>query len=69
MKTLAWIGTGTSVMGAFVVAMGAMLAGYSLFLVGSISWLIVAARRLDAPLGLLNACFLLANMIGFARAL
>lgn len=69
MKTLSWIGTITSVMGAFVVAVGMMLAGYSLFLVGSISWLIVAARRLDVPLGLLNACFLLANMIGFARAL
>lgn len=68
-KSLAWLGTAASILGAFVVAMGAMLPGYTLFLLGSASWLAVAARRGDRALGTLNLAFLAANILGFARAI
>ena len=69
MKKISWIGTIASVIGSFVVAFGAMLAGYSLFIVGSVSWLIVAAKRRDASLAVLNGFFFMANLIGLSRAI
>lgn len=66
---LSWVGTISSILGSFTVAFGAMLAGYSLFLIGSISWLIVAIRRKDKALGTLNLAFLAANIIGFYRSI
>jgi nicotinamide riboside transporter PnuC len=68
MKKISWIGTIASVIGSFVVAFGAMLAGYSLFIVGSVSWLIVAAKRRDVSLAVLNGFFFMANLIGLSRA-
>lgn len=65
---LSWIGTITSILGSFLVALGFILMGYSAFLVGSTSWLIVAFTKRDQPLALLNTAFLTANIIGLARA-
>ena len=73
MKTLinilAWVGTATSIIGAFVVASQYMLAGYSFFLMGSFSWLITGIYRRDNALIILNFTFFLANILGFYNAL
>ena len=66
---LAWIGTLTSILGSFTVALGFMLPGYSLFTVGAESWLTVGARRKDWSLVVLNATFFAANLIGLYRAI
>ena len=68
MKKLSWIGTITSVIGSFIVAMGLGIFGYCLFLVGSISWLTVGVTRRDTSLVTLNGFFLAANMIGLYNA-
>lgn len=65
----AWIGTLTSISGSFLVAFGILQMGYLMFLVGSISWLIIAVRRCDRALGVLNLVFLIANLIGLWRTL
>lgn len=64
---IAWCGTITSVLGSFLVAFGILQAGYVLFLVGSISWLLVAVRRCDRALGMLNLVFFIANLVGLLR--
>lgn len=69
MQYLKWAGTVTSILGSFTVAFGYMLAGYSLFMIGSISWLIVAAISRDKPLAVLNGFFFAANIVGFCRAI
>lgn len=63
-----WIGTISSIIGAFIVAFGFMLAGYSFFLIGSASWLYVGIKQQNRPLITLNSTFFLANVIGFVRA-
>lgn len=63
-----WLGTITSIIGSFIIAFGFMLAGYSFFLVGSISWLVVGFKQHNRPLIVLNGTFFLANVIGFVRA-
>ena len=63
-----WVGTVSSIIGAFIVAFGFMLAGYSFFLIGSASWLYVGFMRHNRPLIVLNSTFFLANIIGFVRA-
>ena len=69
MKKLAYFGTLTSIVGAFLVAFGFILAGYIFFSLGSISWLIVGLARKDSPLIILNSTFFVANIIGLVRAL
>jgi len=69
LKKIEWLGTITSIIGAFIVAFGAMLAGYSFFMVGSISWLIVGIKQQNRPLITLNSVFFLANITGFVRAM
>ena len=61
---LAWIGTATSILGSFMVATGVILVGYCFFTIGSASWLVVAYKRKDKALGLLNGTFFVANIIG-----
>ena len=68
LNKIQWLGTATSIIGAFIVAFGAMLAGYSFFMVGSISWLIVGFKQQNKPLIVLNGTFFLANVLGFARS-
>ena len=69
MKTIAWFGTVTSILGSFTVALHFMLAGYVLFLAGSISWLYVGIIRRDNSLMVLNGFFLTANLIGLYNAI
>lgn len=64
---IAWCGTITSVLGSFLVAFGILQIGYVLFLVGSISWLLVSVQRCDRALGMLNLVFLIANLVGLWR--
>lgn len=61
---LAWIGTLASIIGSFMVATGVILIGYCFFTIGSASWLVVAYKRKDKALGLLNGTFFVANIIG-----
>lgn len=67
-QIISWIGTLTSIMGSFCVAFGLMQIGYCLFMVGSASWLWVAFVSRDKALGVLNATFFVANIIGVYRA-
>lgn len=69
MNKLSYFGTATSIIGAFLMAFGFVLAGYVFFSLGSISWLIVGINRKDKPLIILNATFFCANIIGLIRAL
>lgn len=68
-NNLSWFGTVTSVIGSFTVALGYMLAGYSLFTVGAVSWLLVGFIGKNRPLIVLNGFFFAANVIGLYRAL
>lgn len=64
---ISWFGTLASVCGSFVVAAQYYRVGYVLFLLGSVSWLIVAVARRDKALGFLNGCFLFANLLGLSK--
>jgi hypothetical protein len=64
---LGWIGTISSVIGSFLVALGIMIGGYTLFLIGAGSWLWVALKTRNWSLGVLNGFFMVANIIGFWR--
>lgn len=68
LNKIEWLGTVSSIIGAFIVAFGFMLAGYSFFMVGSVSWLYVGIKQQNRPLITLNFTFFLANVIGFVRA-
>ena len=61
---LSWIGTLTSIIGSFLVAFGVAVGGYVFFIVGSLSWLIVAVKTKNSALGVLNGTFFCANIIG-----
>lgn len=61
---LSWIGTLTSIIGSFLVAFGVAVVGYVFFVVGSLSWLIVAVKTKNSALGVLNGTFFCANIIG-----
>jgi hypothetical protein len=69
MNKIGWFGTVTSIIGSFTVALHFMLAGYVLFLAGSISWFCVGLYRRDWSIAVLNGFFLTANMIGLYNAL
>ncbi len=69
MKALAWFGTATSILGAFLMAFGFGLVGYTCFSLGSVSWTVIGLAKKDWPLIFLNATFFVANIIGLTRAL
>jgi nicotinamide riboside transporter PnuC len=64
-----WIGTIASVIGSFTLALQFALIGYCLFLIGSVSWLIVGIKNRDKALITLNLFFFAANIIGFYKVL
>ena len=64
---LSWIGTLTSIIGSFLVAFGIAMLGYVFFIVGSLSWLVVAVRTHNMALGVLNGTFFCANIIGLVN--
>jgi hypothetical protein len=65
---ISWLGTISSIIGAFVVASKLFLIGYCFFIVGSVSWLIVGIIRKDNSLIVLNGTFFLANILGLYNA-
>lgn len=66
---ISWVGTVASIIGSFAVALQFYIVGYCLFLVGSISWLIVGSIRADKSLITLNGFFLAANIIGLWKVI
>lgn len=67
-KVISWVGTITSIGGAFLVALGLMQLGYISFLIGSTSWLYVGVKVKDSSLITLNGVFMIANIIGTFRS-
>lgn len=59
-----WIGTITSVMGAFFLALHFPITGYILFTIGSGAWFIVGFWTKDRAMIVLNAFFLAADFLG-----
>lgn len=66
MNNLKWFGTGTSILGAFILAYNLQFAliGYILFTVGSGAWFGVGAITKDKAMLMLNAAFLVADFLG-----
>ena len=64
LKCISWFGTVTSILGAFLVANGVFLHGFSVFAVGAICWLIVAKLQHNAAMFFLELVFLTANING-----
>lgn len=64
LKIVSWLGTLTSIAGAFLVANGVFLEGYSIFATGAILWLIVAKLQKNAAMFFLELVFLIANING-----
>lgn len=66
MNSLKWFGTGTSILGAFILAYNLQLAliGYILFTIGSGAWFAVGAITKDKAMLMLNAAFLIADFLG-----
>jgi len=67
-NTVSWIGTISSIIGAFLVASQIIFVGYLAFIIGSLSWLIVGFIRKDKSLTVLNGTFFLANVLGIYNA-
>lgn len=68
LKAIEWVGTGASVLGSYLIAFGIIPMGYCCFVLGSSSWLFVAYRMRNMPLGVLNLFFFVANIIGIYRS-
>ena len=69
MKTLSWLGTLASIIGAFLVAFSALKVGYTCFIVGALCWVYVGRKNRDNALITLNSVFLLANFMGLYNAI
>jgi hypothetical protein len=65
---ISWLGTLSSIIGAFLVASKIIFVGYLAFIIGSLSWLIVGFVRKDKSLITLNGTFFLANILGIYNA-
>ena len=63
-KIIAWLGTITSILGAFILAFRYMVLGYISFTIGSFAWFIVGLRTKDHAMITLNLAFLVADFIG-----
>lgn len=64
---VSWFGTFASILGSFAVATKMFQIGYVLFTFGSLAWLIVAFKRKDKSLGVLNGTFFVANVVGLVN--
>lgn len=69
LKCISWIGTFTSIIGAFLVANKIFLLGFSVFAVGAICWLIVARIQQNNAMFVLELVFLTANINGIINYL
>ena len=68
LNKISWIGTFSSIIGAFIVASQLFFLGYCFFIIGSLSWLLVGYYRKDKSLIVLNGTFFLANILGLYNA-
>lgn len=68
-KRMEWIAAICGIIGAMLVALniGAATIGYCFFLVGAVSYLIVAFSIRNVPLFYLNLVFAITNIIGLVR--
>jgi hypothetical protein len=64
MNLIKWLGTVTSIIGAFMVAGMLPQIGYIFFIIGSAAWLVVGIISKDNALITLNLVFFIANIIG-----
>jgi hypothetical protein len=64
MNLIRWLGTVSSILGAFLVAGKFFLIGYIFFTIGALAWLIIGVISRDHALGTLNLVFLCANILG-----
>ena len=64
LKIISWLGTVTSIAGAFLVANGIFLVGYCIFASGAILWIIVAKMQKNEAMFFLELVFLIANING-----
>lgn len=69
LEVIKWIGTITSVIGAFILAIGYIKTGYFLFIIGSGAWFFVGIYLKDSAMLTLNMFFLAADFIGIYRAI
>lgn len=69
LESIKWAGTASSILGAFVVAVGLPLPGYLLFVFGCVAWGIAALYSKDKAQLTMQAAFLCANIIGLSRVL
>jgi hypothetical protein len=67
-KSISWLGTLTSIIGSFLVAVHLFQFGYICFIIGSASWLFVGYTRRDSALITMNLIFFLANLLGLYNA-
>ena len=68
-KFISWLATGSSIIGAFLVAMQIIVIGYCFFVVGAIGWLYIGVIKKDNALITLNGVFLIANILGLYNAI
>lgn len=64
LKSISWLGTFFSILGAFLVANKVFLLGFSVFAIGAVLWLIVAKIQKNAAMFFLELVFLTANING-----
>ena len=69
LKPAKWIGTATGVAGAVLIALniGAVTAGFVLFLVSSVLWSTVGWVHREPSLVVLQGAFTLINLLGIYR--
>lgn len=64
-----WIGTATGVTGAIIIAanIGLVVPGFVLFLISSVLWSAVSWAQREASLFVLQATFMVINLLGIYR--
>jgi hypothetical protein len=69
LKPAKWIGTATGVAGAVLIALniGAVAAGFGLFLISSVLWSAVGWVQREPSLTILHGTFTMINVMGIWR--
>ena len=69
LKYISWTATVLSVLGAFMVANGINLLGYTCLILGSLGWGYIGIVNKDNALTTMQGIFLMANIMGLHNAL
>ncbi len=69
LKYISWVATILSVFGAFMVANGINLFGYTAFILGSVGWGYIGLVNKDNALTTMQGIFLMANIMGLYNAM